>query len=57
MPNITKTKIKIKRGTKLVFASGPLYAALHQLICVVVATVLLASLWLVAVVVVRALVW
>ena len=57
MSNITKTKIKTKRGTKLVFASGPLYAALHQLICVVVATVLLASLWLVAVVVVRALVW
>ena len=35
----------------LVFASGPLYAALHQPICVVVVSVLPASPWPVAVLV------
>ena len=35
----------------LVFASGPLYAALHQPVCVVVGSVLPASPWPVAVLV------
>ena len=35
----------------LVFASGPLYAALHQPVCVVVVSVLPASPWPVAVLV------
>ena len=47
-----KQKAKIKGGMTLVSASGPLYAALHQPIFVVDVTALLASLWLVAVVVV-----
>ena len=46
-----ETKTKIKRGMTLVFASGPLYAALHQPICVVVVSVLPASPWPVAVLV------
>ena len=42
---------------KLVCASGTLYAALHQQICVVFAAVLLASLWPMAVIVVCAFIW
>ena len=38
---------------ELAFASGPLYAAHHQPTSLVAATLLIASLWLVAVVVVR----
>ena len=41
----------------LVFGTEPLYAALHQPVFVVVATVLLTSLWPVAAIIVRTFIW